>query len=92
MWLENAMPEAREKLSELLLWPEEQEELAAKRQKAEYEAAVEERQAGLRNTAATLGIDLDSMWERQVRARALAKARIADRQRREAAGVTGEGG
>lgn len=75
-------------MSLLLAWPEEQEEAENRRTAVERAQSVEERAGMVSATAATLGVDLESMYERQLRARTLALAKRAENQRQAEAART----
>lgn len=81
MWLETYAEEHRERLALILAWPEDREKAEAEHLAAERAAEDAERASHVTAAAATFGLDQDKMWDRQVRARELALAEIAENKR-----------
>lgn len=81
LWLEGMDPELREPNRLILAWPEEKEEHARQERLTARAQQEQEAESQLRQSAAVIGVDLESMYERQVRARQLGLAQIAENQR-----------
>lgn len=80
LWLEEYDPERRAELRLLLAWPEDREEHDRKTAEAERQAAVAEQDSSVRGSAAVIGVNVDKMYERGLKARAAGLAELERRR------------